>query len=106
MEGGWFDPEAIESERLDADMEQAELEREGNLAARALRRMRKLRAAGKLAEAAAACTHGWTRGHGPWPRPAGAPDDNVCNHCGSVIRGFGRDAEVLEPCRFDPEDGE
>ena len=30
MEGGWFDAEAIDSERFDADLEMAELEAVGN----------------------------------------------------------------------------
>jgi hypothetical protein len=29
MNGGWFDQEAIDSERMDADMEMAELEQRG-----------------------------------------------------------------------------
>lgn len=42
----------------DADLEQAELEAAGREASRGTRRMRQLRAAGRLQEAAAACPHG------------------------------------------------
>lgn len=48
MEGGYFDQEAIDAERFDADMEQAELERRGN-------RIAELRRKG-------ICVHGWVQG--------------------------------------------
>jgi hypothetical protein len=43
----------------DADIEQAELEAAGRVAARGDYAMRRLRAAGQLAAAARACLHGW-----------------------------------------------
>jgi hypothetical protein len=99
MTGGWFDPEAIDGERIDADIEQASLEEQGRDHSRLLRVMERLRAAGRLAEAAAACPHGWTgplpAGHTQW-----APGACLCQDCGSVIQGFGRTAVVLMPCAF------
>ena len=47
MERGWFDQEAIDSERFDADIEQAELERVGRQMA-------------KVAGKPGLCKHGWT----------------------------------------------
>src|SRR5688500_1602489 len=58
MSDYWFDSEASEAERLEGDMELARLEAKGGENSRAERRMRQLRAAGKLAEASAACMHG------------------------------------------------
>lgn len=58
MEGGWFDTEAIEAERFDADMEMARFEEEGARYAARSRRSAALRAAGDLEGAAEACPHG------------------------------------------------
>ena len=46
-EGDWFDDEAIQSERFEADIEQAELERDGRVHA-------------KLAGIPGKCLHGWS----------------------------------------------
>jgi len=50
--------EAFEGERFEADLLQSQLEAEGRRCGRAYRRMRTLRAAGRLAEAAGVCQHG------------------------------------------------
>src|SRR5579872_2685438 len=59
MDGGpWMEQEALEDERFEADVLQARLEVEGRRCDRAYRRMRTLRTAGRLAEAASVCPHG------------------------------------------------
>lgn len=50
--------DAIHYERLDADMEMAALEAEGNAYARRVRRVAKLVAAGDLNQAVQVCPHG------------------------------------------------
>jgi len=116
-EGGWFDSEAIEAERLDADLEQAELERAGARHHRARARSRALRAQGKLAEAAAACPHGW---RGPVEPDA---DGRVtaalasvklsrdlarrCYECGSVLQELDpaewSAVRIVAACIFEPD---
>jgi hypothetical protein len=65
-EGGWFDSEAIETERHDADAEMAELESVGR--------------AHSAARKAGRCTHGWWQGR---------QSDGVqtCLHCGAMFQG-------------------
>lgn len=102
---GWNDLEAIEDERFEADMLQAQYEQEGAAYARDQREMLRLRAEGDLAAAAAMCNH--TGGY-PLDSLAAswAPDPNYgetgfrCMDCGSRISGIGRDAEVLVPCEW------
>lgn len=97
------DPEAVIQ---DADIEQAELEAAGNRAARGIRRMRALRAAGNLDGAAAACPHGggypldspaaWASGD-PFAGQAGVR----CADCGSRLNAFRWDGgRVLVPCEI------
>jgi hypothetical protein len=76
----------------DADIEQAQLEAAGRASARGHRRMKQLRADGKLAEAAAACTHG--AGYptdSPAARNANDPRageiGHRCTDCGSFFAG-------------------
>lgn len=61
----------------DADIEQAELEAEGN-------RIAALRARG-------ICTHGWTQGYTAAYRPDLAPAKVECHDCGRI---FGTQAEL------------
>ena len=90
----YYDQEAIDSERLDADIEMAELEAAGRSAARRVKRAHSLREQGRLAEAAAICPHGWTRRYEP------NPEHRVCYDCGSVISYADdtRAAVVVMPC--------
>lgn len=89
----------------DGDIEQAELEAAGQSYAKRWRRMRKLRAAGKLAEAAAACPHGSgfplrSVAATDTKDPRAGQDGYRCCTCGSVLDGepFGRIPKVLFPC--------
>lgn len=101
MSDYWFDAEAIASERMDADIEQADLEAAGREYGRSRKRMVRLRAAGDLAGAARACMHG---GGYPLNSPAALnmADPRAgqqgfrCNDCGSVTTEY-RGA-VLIPC--------
>lgn len=103
MAGGWNDPEAIEQERLDADMEQAALESAGRDYARRARKSALLRAQGKLDEAAKMCPHG-----GGYPlkslaaRNANDPREGQagvrCYDCGSVLTDW--QGRVLFPCEL------
>jgi hypothetical protein len=110
MEGGWFDSEAIEAERMDADIEMAELEARGNSIYRRMKRAKALFVAGDIAAAARACPH-----QGGYPLrsqaaqnsgdPAFGVSDWVrCNDCGSVLTSFPWNgaATVVEPCSFKP----
>lgn len=87
--------EAIEAERLDADLEMAELEAAGRKADRRYRKMNALRVAGKLKDAARVCPHGWV----------GPVDDETeylyCYHCGSRV-SEDIPPDVLEPCVIEP----
>lgn len=106
-EGGWFDAEAIEAERLDADMEQAALVAAGARYARRQRQSVRLRAAGDLAGAARACPHG-----GGYPLrslaaqrsndPAAGQEGVRCDGCGSRLSDFPFNGEctVLVPCEI------
>jgi hypothetical protein len=64
MSGGWFDEEAIEAERLDADMEMAELQRSARQAEADRKRGR--------------CHHTWTQP----TKPGVLSGARTCNHCG------------------------
>jgi hypothetical protein len=79
----WNDREAIDAERFDADMEMAQLEAAGRSASKRAKCMRALRAAGRLDEAAAACTHG-----------SGAPLRSICSSEGTS--GWGIDPNAGE----------
>jgi hypothetical protein len=101
-----LDQEAIEYERLDSDIEQAELEACGRTYWRSVKRMRELRNAGRLSDAALACPHG-----GGYPLaslaarnandPRAGESGERCCDCGSVIE---RDPEtwrvmrIIHPC--------
>ena len=105
----WNDDEAIEAERWEADQQQAELEAAGNRHWRRIKKMRALRAAGKLAEAAEMCPHG----HG-YPLNSLAAEHNNdprkgeagvrCHECGSVLTewspALGGNGVVLYPCEL------
>jgi hypothetical protein len=96
-----MDPEAIEAERFQADCEQAELEAAGREYARGHKRMLRLRAEGKLREAAAACLHG-----AGYPLASLAAERSGdpgagglgfrCSECGSVLSEWA--GAVLKPC--------
>lgn len=86
-----FDDETPAGYR-DADLEMADLQAAGNRAARGRRRMIALRAAGKLAEAADACSHG--AGYSsPSPAAVSSQDPRAaeagyrCTDCGSWFAG-------------------
>jgi Rieske Fe-S protein len=109
MEGGWFDDEAIQQERWDADLEQAQFEAEGNEFWRRIQRMKKLYEEGDLAAAAATCPHG---GGYPLDSPAAgyADDPNEgeqgfrCCDCGSRFdkSPLGDGGRVTVPCEIAP----
>lgn len=106
--GGWFDPDAIEHEHRDADAEMASLEAAGRRTSARLRRMRALRAEGRLSEAAAACTHGWgyplrsdaARNESD---PRAGQDGWRCLHCGSAVSSdpWSGPVTVVHPCELE-----
>ncbi len=106
MEGGWFDSEALESERFDADREMASLERQGIRAAAAAKRSAAFRSAGELVKAADACRHGWGYGTpGLAADHAGDPRAKErgfrCHNCGSFLSASPWDGgRVLYPCEL------
>lgn len=71
----WAEQEALENERMEADMEQAEMERFGNAIA--------------AAERAGRCTHGSTVGYREppvYPEQVGLkPGQSRCNDCKRVF---------------------
>jgi len=94
----------------DADIDQAELESAGRSSERGHRAMLRLRASGKLVEAAEACHHGWG-----YPTNSGAANGDPrygetgmrCLHCGSWWRGDVkfwdlRRVPVTVPCELEP----
>lgn len=107
----WFDDEALAVERLDADLEQAELEAAGREFARSLGRMHALRAAGDDMGAAKACEHG-----GGYPLDSLAASEGTCGHvdpfaggrgwrcrdCGSRLSSppWEEDYTILAPCEM------
>lgn len=104
MEGDpWAEIEAMEDERFEADLLQAQYEAEGREHGRRERLMRKLYAEGKLAEAAEACPHGGgypldseaaANEHDPFVGEAGVR----CTTCGSRLTAFSWDhGKVLFP---------
>src|SRR5512146_2299805 len=109
MEGGWFDQEAIEQERLDADMLQAQYESEGMEFGRRLRKAQQLFEQGKFAEAAEWCPHG---GGYPLNSPAAENDGDPMAgtdpdawrrmDCGSRMKGHDPlvDMTVIVPCEL------
>jgi hypothetical protein len=91
----------------DADFEQRELEAAGNRVSRQLSRMERLKADGRLKDAAEACSHSW--GHGSPSLAAERENDPRakehgwrCYHCGSFLdrAPWTRDAIVLYPCEI------
>lgn len=109
-EGGWFDSEAIEAERFDADMEMAALEAAGRRASRVRKAAKALFIAGDLDGAAKACAH---RGGGyPLNSIAASNDGDPrsgqggvrCHDCGSAVTCFAWDGkpEVIAACEFKP----
>jgi hypothetical protein len=112
-EGGWNDPEAIDSERMDADMEMADLQAAGNASYRRLKRAKQLYDKGDKMGAAKMCPHGWsyplnsiaaregTTGHID-PKAGGVGER--CIHCGSVVNdAFSHNPTIIEPCSFLPD---
>lgn len=109
MEGGWFDEEAIEQERLDADIEQAQFEEESRRFWDRVKMMKGLYGEGKLPEAASTCPHG-----GGYPLDSLAANYNDdpnegengwrCCDCGSRLSTapFEGEAKVLVPCEIGP----
>lgn len=86
MGGGWFDRDAIDAERFDADVEQAELEAAGREHYRLRRRSLGKLLKGDPVGAAALCPHG-----------SGSGD--LCRDCGARVRwpeNPGERAEVLQ----------
>lgn len=104
MEGGWFDDEAIQQERWDAALEQAQFEAEGREYALRMHQSRLLRGEGNLAAAARKCPHS---GGYPLDSPAanyeGDPNEGDdgwrCSDCGSRLSASPWDGgEVTVPC--------
>ena len=101
-----YDPE-LPNGFQDADFDQRDLEEAGRDFSRRHRRMRALRAAGRLVDAAAACPHG-----GGYPLNSNAARDVSdprageigfrCEDCGSVLASYERGAAVLVPCELAP----
>ena len=83
MEGGWFDTEAIEQERFDADLEMAELEAQGRAYSLRQHQSELLRREGNLVAAAGKCPHG-----------SGFPLDSLAASEGTT--GFGIDPNAGE----------
>jgi hypothetical protein len=105
----WNDIEAIEAERFDADMLQAQYEAEGNAHARRQRQADQLRRDGRLDEAAAKCSHSGgfpldslaasegTTGFGIDPHAG--EEGYRCVDCGSRLSASPWDGgEVTVPC--------
>jgi hypothetical protein len=100
MEGGWFDSEAIEQERFDADLLQAQYEAEGREFARAKRRVFAALDKGDYEAAYLACPHG---GGYPLRSPAAlhandpAPPEEYpegavrCLDCGGILTDWAWD---------------
>ncbi len=99
-----MEQEALESERLDADREQAELEALGRSLDKRHRRMERLLAEGKTIEAARVCSH-----DGGYPLRSIAAEDLGdprkgqsgwrCSDCGSVLSASPWDDGVVTvPC--------
>lgn len=102
----WNDDEAIEQERWDSDMEQAQFEAEGNRLAALKAKSDKALAEGDKEAAANLCPHG---GGYPLDSPAAhnnddpnAGEDGVrCYDCGSRLSAFVWDGgKVLIPCEW------
>jgi len=88
MSGGWFDPEAIEDERFEADMLQAQYEAEGNAAAERQRKVDALKAEGRLEEAVKVCSHGYVgllKGTCSQDDPRYGEEGSRCYDCGAVV---------------------
>lgn len=99
MTGGWNDDEAIEQERHDADLLQAQYEAESNAFVRQQRRAKALFEAGDLEGAAEMCGH-----DGGYPLDSLAAEyandpglgrEGVrCGSCGSHLSRFPYEGEV------------
>jgi hypothetical protein len=106
MEGGWFDSDAIEAERFDADMEMASLEAQGARMHAKKQKSQALRATDPAASAAM-CPHG---GGYPLDSPAATNDGDPnageegvrCWDCGSRLSDWAWDGgKVLVPCEIE-----
>lgn len=104
MEGGWFDQEAIEDERFEADMMQRQYEEESARYMRRKQRSEEERAAGRFEAAARLCPHS---GGYPLCSPAAEheSDPNAgeygwrCSDCGSRLTASPWDGgTVAVPC--------
>jgi len=105
-----YDDEDYDWNREEADYQQAALEAAGNALARKLKLAAAHFAAGRLADAAAACPHGWGAIlTSPFARDSGDPDAGKagfrCFDCGSLLgdnpwdaRAESRRPTVLDPC--------
>ena len=114
MEGDWgMELEALEDERRDADIEMHEMYVAGRDMARRQKKSARLRAEGKLSEAAAVCPHESTVGYpSPWSIKRGAANTDPrwnergarCRDCGSWLSvSDDWDFDVIAPCEVDPE---
>jgi len=94
VDGGWFDPEALESERKEADFEQAALEASGRWHATRLRAARSALRRGDKERAAKLCPHGWRqelKGSGGRDDARHGQEGFRCLDCGSYL------VAVLDP---------
>jgi len=103
MEDYGTEMEAIEQERLDADMLQAQYERESAVYSARERRSQKLRSEGKLDEAARECPHGSVgllAGLCSEDDPRYGEEGFRCHECGSVVDEIG--GRVIHACEEIP----
>lgn len=112
----YHDPE-IPAGYQDADLEQAEFERQSREFDARMRKMRILRANGELRAAAQACTHSWgypldseAAVHANDPRTG--EEGWRCNHCGSALvedpflygADYAGNCPIIAPCELPPKE--
>jgi len=113
----WFDPEALEAERQEADFDQAALEASGRWHATRLRAARSALRRGDKERAAKLCPHGWRqelKGSGAREDARHGQEGFRCLDCGSYLRALvdpeepnrpawaARFVEVVVPCEAIP----
>jgi hypothetical protein len=101
-----MEDEALADERMEADMQMAELEAAGREFTRRIRAAKAAYLAGDKDKAARLCPHssGYsTLKHPNCQDPMKGAEGARCSCCGSRLRELRRGAEVLVPCEIPPE---